>query len=166
MLDNQLQHHLVEVRPRISAVASGDVNDLCLGLLRTVLPSIDVKARAIEMGKGGSQAQSFGGGGRNETVECRHAIVIERIQGTTESIIIALCGGNAGRNEAGGGLILEAPRDEVECVVDKSQTIEHHCFDGFPDGEVPHFWVLLRRFVYDFANAKFVKHARDKAKMI
>jgi hypothetical protein len=83
------------------------VNDLCLGLLLTVIPSIDVKARAIEMGKGGSQAQSFGGGGRNETVECRHAIVIERIQGTTESIIIELCGGNAGRNEAGGGLILE-----------------------------------------------------------
>jgi hypothetical protein len=117
------------------------------------------------MGKGGSQAQSLGGGGRNETGDYRHAIGIERIQGPTEGIIIELGGGNAGRHEAGGRLMLEEPRDEGERVVDTSQTIEPHCFDAFPDGEVPHCWVLLRGFVHDFATAKFVKHARDKAKM-
>ena len=65
MLDHQLQHHVVEVRPMIAAVASGHVNDLRLGLLLTVILSIDVNARALEMGKGGSQAQSLGGGGRD-----------------------------------------------------------------------------------------------------
>ena len=99
MLDDQLQHPWVEVRPMIPAGASGDVHDIRRGHLLTVLPSIDVKARAIERGKGGSQAHALGCGGRNETVELRHAIGIERLQGTTESIIIELCGGNAGRNE-------------------------------------------------------------------
>ena len=104
----------------IAAVASGDVNDLGLGLLLTVIPSIDVQARAIEMGKGGSQVQALGCGGGNETVELRHSIGIERLQGTTEGIIIELCGGHAGRNEARGGLILEEPRDKVERMVDKA----------------------------------------------
>jgi hypothetical protein len=48
----------------------------------------------------------------------------------------------------------------------KAQTIEHHGFDSFPDGEVAPFWVLLHRLVHHFAKAKFVKHPRDKAKMI
>jgi hypothetical protein len=50
-------------------------------------------------------------------------------------------------------------------MVDKAQTIEHQGFERFPDGTVAHVWVLLRRVVHDFANATFVQHPRDKAKM-
>src|SRR6266511_4555962 len=132
----------------ISAVAAGDVNNLRLGLLPTVITAVDVKARAIEMHKGRGSSQTFRRGGGNEAVECRHPIVIEGVQGTTESIIIELGGDHAGRNEAGGGLILEEPGDEVERLIDKSQAIEHH------------------GFVNDIANAKFVKHARDEAEVI
>ena len=166
VLDKQLQHHVVEVRPMIPAGASGDVHDLRLGLLLTVRTAVDVKAGAIEVGKGRGQSQTLCRGGGNETGEFRDAVVIEGIQGTTEGIIIELCRDNAGRNESRGGLILEEPGDEGERLVDKPQTIEHHRFDGFPDGEVSHCRVLLRRFVSDVAYAKFVKHARDEAKVI
>jgi hypothetical protein len=51
-------------------------------------------------------------------------------------------------------------------LVDKSQPIEHHRFDGFPDGEVPQFRVLAGRLIEDIANAEFLKHASDKAEMV
>ncbi len=105
------------------------------------------------MGKGGGQAQTLGCGGSNETIECCYSVVVQGIQSTTEGIIIELGGSHAGRNEAGGGLVLEEPGDEVERMVDKSQAIEHHRFDGFTYGEVAHFRVLLRRFVNNVANA-------------
>ena len=62
--------------------------------------------------------------------------------------------------------MLEEPGDEVERLVDKSQAIAHHRFDGFPDGEVSHFRVLLRCEVDDVANTTFVTHAPDEAKVI
>jgi hypothetical protein len=166
VLDHQLQHPLIQVRPMISAVAAGDVHNLCLGLLLTVLTAVDVKARAIEMHTGRGSSQTFRRGGGNETVECRDPIGIEGVQGTTERIIIELGGDHAGRHEAGGRLMLEEPGDEVERLIDTSQAIEHYGFDRFPDGEVAHVRVLLGRFVNDIAHAKFVKHARGEAEVI
>ena len=72
------------------------------------------------------------------TVECRHPVGLERIQDTTAGIRIELCGGTAGRHGAGGGFVLEAPRDEIERVVDKPQAIAHHCFDGLTHRAVSH----------------------------
>jgi hypothetical protein len=166
VLDHQLQHHVGEVRPMIPAVASGDVHDLRIGLFLTVITAVDVKAGAIEVGTGRGPSQTLGRRGGQETVACRDPVVIEGIQGTTEGIIMELCRGDAGRHESRGGLMLQAPGDAVERLVDQPQAIEHHRFDGFPDGEVSHFRVLLRRFVYDVAYTKFVKHARDEAKVI
>jgi hypothetical protein len=166
MLANELQHPLMQVRPMLSAVAAGAVHHRRLGLLLTVIAAVDVTARAIERHNGRGSSQAFRRGGGNEAVECRHPIVIEGVQGTTESLIIELGGDHAGRHEAGGGLMLEEPGDEGERVLDKSQAIEPHGFDRFPDGEVAHFRVLLGRFVNDIAHAKFVKHARDEAEVI
>jgi hypothetical protein len=36
----------------------------------------------------------------------------------------------------------------------------------FPDNEVAHVWILLRRLIYTSANATFVKNARDQAEVI
>ena len=60
VFDNQVQHHLVEVRPMIPTVAPGDVNDLLLGLLVTVVAAIDMKTGAIEMGKAWGQGPGAG----------------------------------------------------------------------------------------------------------
>jgi hypothetical protein len=45
-------------------------------------------------------------------------------------------------------------------------TAEHHRFDGFTQGEVSHFRVLLRGLVEDVAYAEFVEHARHKAEVV
>jgi hypothetical protein len=166
VLDHELQHHLMQVRPMISAVAAGDVHNLRLGLLPTVITAVDVNARAIERHKGRGSSQTCRRGGGHEAVECRHPIVIEGVQGPTERIIIELGRDHAGRHEAGGGLMLAAPGDEGERLIDTSQASEHQGFDRFPDGEVAHFRVLLGRFVNDIAHAKFVTHARDEAEVI
>jgi hypothetical protein len=51
-------------------------------------------------------------------------------------------------------------------LVDKLQAIEHHRFDGFTEGEVSHFRVLVRGLVEDNAYAEFVEHASHKAEVV
>jgi hypothetical protein len=56
VFDYQVEHHLVEVRSLIPTVAAGDVNDVLLWLLGTVVAAIDMKTGAIEMRKAGGKA--------------------------------------------------------------------------------------------------------------
>ena len=51
VFDDQVQHHLVEVRALIPTVAAGDVKNVFLRLLVTVITAIDMEAGAIEMGE-------------------------------------------------------------------------------------------------------------------
>src|SRR5215216_1605911 len=103
----------------IATIALGDVYDLVLGFLVAVVAPIDMEARAIEVGNGRRKAETLGGSRRNQTIKFCHPVGIERIQSATERIIVELCRGNAGRNEARGGFMLEEPRDEIERLVDK-----------------------------------------------
>jgi hypothetical protein len=153
VLDDQLQHDLVEVGTMISTIALGDVHDLLRRWLVTVIAPIDMKARAVEVHIGWTQVQTLGGSRRDETVEFGHPRVIEGIQGATERIIVELVGSDAGRNEALGGLILKEAGHQVERLIDKPQAIEHYRFDRFPCREVPHLRVLSGGLVDDVANA-------------
>src|SRR5215813_5175106 len=81
MLHHQVQHDLIEIRAMIPAIAASNVNDVGVRLLPTIVAAIDVKAGAIEMGKGRGQPQTLGSRGGNETTEFRHPILIQRIQG-------------------------------------------------------------------------------------
>jgi cytochrome b len=69
VLDNQVQHHLVELRAMIPAGATRDVHDRLCGLLITVIAAIHVKAGAIEMRKSRGEPKTLRSGGGNETVE-------------------------------------------------------------------------------------------------
>ena len=70
--------------------------------------------------KAGVKPQTRGGGGRNEAVECRHAIVVERIQGTPERVIVEMTGLNGRGNEPREQFILKKMRDKVELLVHES----------------------------------------------
>ena len=166
LLDYQLQHDLIEVRAMVATLPLGDVHDVLRGPFVAVRTTINMKARTVEVQRGGTEAQTLGGGRRNETVECCHPVGLEDIQGTTERIIVELLGGNAGRKKSAGGLMLEEPGDEGEGLVEKPQAIEHHRFDGLTRGEVPHFRVLLGRSIDDVANAELVEHTSDKAEVV
>src|SRR5262249_29839515 len=100
VFDYQVQHHLVEVRTLVSTVAAGDVNDVLLRLLITIITAIDMEAGAIEMGERWGKPQALGGRRRNEAEECRHPIRIERIQGTAKRVIVEMTGLNARSDEA------------------------------------------------------------------
>ena len=52
VLDNEIEHDLVEIRAMVPAVALGDVDDLLVGRLRAVITAIDMETGTIEMGKG------------------------------------------------------------------------------------------------------------------
>ena len=71
MLHNQRSHDLVEVRAMIPAIAAGDVHDLFHGLFVAIVAPIDMKARALEMGKTGRKAQGLGSRRGQQAVECR-----------------------------------------------------------------------------------------------
>jgi len=166
VLDNQLQHDLVEVRAMIATITFRDVHDVLRGRLITVIAPINMKARTVEVRIARTQSQPLCGSRCNEAVEFGDSISVERIQGTTKGVIVELFGGNAGRNEAGGGLILEEPGDKIEGLIDKPQAIEHHRFDSLTYREVPHFWVLVGGLIEDVANAEFIEHASDKAEVV
>ena len=55
MLDHQLQHHLVQLGPMIPALAPGNVNDLRIGLLVTVIAPVDMESVAFEIVKRGAR---------------------------------------------------------------------------------------------------------------
>jgi len=88
--DDQIQHHLVEVRALIPTVAAGDVHDVLLRRLVTVIPAIDMEAGAIEMGARWGKPQALGGRSCNEAVECRYPISLERLQGTAQRVIVEM----------------------------------------------------------------------------
>jgi hypothetical protein len=166
MLDDQLQHDLIEVGPMIPAIPAGDVNDVFLGLRVAVVAPIDMETGAIEMRKAGRKAQALRSSRGNEAVEFGHAIAIEGIEGAAQGIIIELLWCDTRRNQSVCGLMLEEPGHEIQGLINKSEPIEHHRFDGFADGEVPHLWVVVGRLIENGANAEFVEHASDQAEVV
>jgi hypothetical protein len=56
--------------------------------------------------------------------------------------------------------------DEVELLVHKAQTVEHHGFDRMAGGHNPHGRVLLGGSINDFRDAECFKHARDQTQVI
>jgi hypothetical protein len=127
----------------VPAITAGDVHDLFYGLFVAIVAPIDMQARAIEMGKAGRKAHVLGSRSGHETVKFVHPIGIESIQSPILGVIVESLRGHAGRNQAGGRLIPKKLGDEVERLIDTPQAIEHQRFDGFPDGEVPQFRVLV-----------------------
>src|SRR5215475_9228306 len=69
VFDTQVQYHLVEVRSLIPTVAPGDINDVRIRLLVTIVAPVDMKTGAIEMGKAGRQSQALRRGRGHEAVE-------------------------------------------------------------------------------------------------
>src|SRR4030095_6881632 len=136
----------------ITAVASGNVNDVCVRLLGTVVAAIDMEAGAIEMGKGRREPEALSGRGGNETVEFRDASVIEGIQGAAQRIIMEMLGFDSRGDEALRGFILKEHRHKIELVVHKAQPIEDHRFDSVAHGDKPGLWVLLCRPIKHVAN--------------
>jgi hypothetical protein len=166
VLDHPREHDWGPVGTMIPTIASGDMHNLLVRFCGALITAVDRETGRVEMGKGRREAQTPRCRGSNETVEGPHPVSIESIQGPAERIIVELGRGDAGRNEAGGGLMLEEPRDKVEGVMHTPQTIEHHGFDGFPSCEVPHCRMLLGGAINDVPDAEFVAHASDKAEVI
>ena len=150
----------------IPTIALGDVHNLFVRSLRAVIAAIDMETRRIEMAERGRQPQTRGGRGGNEAVECRHPKIVEGIEGAPEGVIMEMAGLNAWGKEARERLVLEKMGDEVELLVDKAETVEHHGFDRMAGGHNPHFRVLLRRLINDLGDAEFFKHACDETQVI
>src|SRR5688572_26738594 len=118
-----------------------------------------------EMAERARQPQPRGRRGGNEAVEFRHLKGVEGIEGASEGVIIQMAGLNAGGKEAREGVILEKMGDEVELLVDKAETVEHHGFDRMASSHNTHFRVLLRRSINHLRDAEFFKHPRDQTQM-
>jgi hypothetical protein len=125
----------------IPTIAVGNVYDRFVGGLIAVIAAIDMETCRIEMGERGRQPQTRGCGSGNEAVEGCQSRLVQRIQSAPEGVIIEMTGLNAGRNEASDGFILEKMGHEVELLVEKAQTIEHHGFDRMAGRHNPRFRV-------------------------
>src|SRR5262249_54754130 len=126
----------------------------------------NMETRRIEMAERGCQPQTRGCRGGYEAIECRHAKVVEGIEGAPEGVIIEMAGLNAWSNEARDRLILKKMGDKVELLIDKAEAVEHHGFDRMAGGHNPHCRVLFGGSINDFCDAKFFKHTRDQTQVI
>ena len=118
------------------------------------------------MGKARCKAQALGSGRGQEAVERCDARRLEGLYGSTKGIIVALRRRNAERNQAGGGLMLEAARHEVEGLLDNPQAIAHQRFARFTPRAVAHCRVLMGSLVEDVAHPAFLQHASHQPEMI
>ena len=150
----------------LTALAFGAMHDLVRRRLGAVGAPVARQAGALELGKAGRKAQAGGRRRGNAAGACGHARGIEGLQRTPSGIIIALVGGDAGGNAPGCGRILEALGDQGEGVIDTSQALQHHGFNGFSDGAVPYGWVVVGRVVEDVTKAECVAHPGDEAEVI
>ena len=166
VLDNEVQHDLVEVWAMITAVATRDVHHLGLRLLSTVVAAIDVEAGAIEMGKSWCQPEALRRRRRNETGEFRDTIIIEQLQGASQRVIMEMLGLDPRGDEALRRFILKKPGHERELLVHKAEPIEDHRFDGAAYGDNAGLWRVLHRPVEYVADTKFVKHPGYETEMI
>ena len=153
VLHNEVKHHLVEVWAMIAAVAPGNVNHLRVRLLSTVVAAIDMETGAIEMGKHRGKPEAWRRRGRNKTVECRDAIVIEHIQGAAQRVLMEMLGRDPRGNEALRRFILKKPRDEVQLLIHKAQPIKDHRFDRVAPSNNAGFWIVLHGPVQYVPNA-------------
>ena len=94
------------------------------------------------------------------------ALVVERIEGPPEGVIIEMAGLHTRGNQARDRFMLEKMRDEGPLLVEKAQPVEHHGFDGMAGSHNPQFRVLLRRLINDLRDAEFCKHACDETQVI
>jgi len=163
VLDNQLQHDVRQIGSVVSTRATSDVYDLFVWGRVAVRASIDMATGRVEVHAGGGEAQTLGGTHRKQTVEGGHPGFIERLHRTPPGILIALGRSNPGRYASRRGRIVEESGDQSARRSDTSEANEHHRFHGFPDGEVPHGWVVLGRLLKDLAEAEGIEPASDKA---
>ena len=161
MLHDQRQHPLVEVRAMIPTRAWGDGHNLFVRGFIAMRAAIDMATRRIEMGDRGRQPQTRGSGGGNEALECRHAIGVERIEGTSEGVIMAMAGLNAGGNKARARFMLEKMGAEIELLVHEAQAVEDHGLDRMAGGHHPHARVLFGGLIKDLRDAECFKHPCD-----
>jgi hypothetical protein len=163
---HQRHHDWGESRAMITAVAPGDVHALFRGLLVAGVAPIALNARPVEGRRGGTKAQTLGGGHRDEAVACRAPLGLEDIQGPPTGIIVEWGGDHAGGQETGGGLMREEPRDQRACLMDPPHAIEHHRLDRLPHGAVSPFRGVVRGVINDIPTAEFVDHAGAQAEVV
>ena len=113
--------------------------------------------------QGPSAWQPWGG---NETVTFRHPSVVERIEGTSERVLIEVARCDGRRDQSVGRRVPKNMWDEGELWVDKAQAVEHHCLHRLAGGHQTPFWVLLGGLINALSDAEFCKHARDQAQRI
>ena len=166
VFDHPVQQHLVEVRALVPTVAAGDVDDVLLRLLVTVIPPIAMAARPIALGACWGQASALGRRGGPEAVEFGHPLGVERLQGTAERIIVAMTGWNARSDEARERHMLKKMRPEVELLGAEAQAVEAQRLDRMAGGDNPQFRGLLGGLINDLRDAEFFKHARDQTRVI
>jgi hypothetical protein len=90
MLNDQRQHDLVAIGAMISAIAFGEVHDWLRGRIVAVRATIDMQTRTVEVRRGRTERQAFGGRGGNERVEFGDPLGIESVESSAQGIIVEL----------------------------------------------------------------------------
>jgi hypothetical protein len=94
MLHHQRSHPLLAIRPMLTAVAAGDLDDVLARVFLAVLATIARETGRIARGQAWRQAQPLRGGGGHETVACRHPSGIEGLEGASQGLIVEMLGVN------------------------------------------------------------------------
>jgi hypothetical protein len=166
LFDQHVPQHGVAGRSLLPTGAPGEVHDVRIRRRVTLVAPLDMTTGASEMHQAGRHASGLRRGRGHEAVAFGHPLGIEGIHGPTPGVIVEWLGSHAGRDEAGGRLLLEEARHELERWGDTPQPLAHHRVDGVTHREVSHVWVVWRGVVEDLATAECVAHASHKAEVV
>ena len=157
---HHVQPHVVQVRPRIAAVAARAMQDRCVRRPAPVVAPIDVEPGAIKMGHGRRQPEALHGRDCQATVERCHARRLARVHGASQRLIRERLSGDPGGDEARCGGVLTAHRHTRAWWVPNAQPLEDHRVDGMAPGDTPGLWGVRRRAVEPSAQAAMVQDCR------
>jgi hypothetical protein len=165
VLHHQVQHDLVEVGALSPAVAPRDLPDMGVGLLGTVVAAVDVETRAVQMRKPRGSPQAWRGGDRHKPGAFGHTRALERLQGTSQRVILARRGFNPRGDEPVRRCGLKKEGHEVQWVVHNAHAVQDHRLDGVAHGDPASLWVVLGGVVNDGANPELINHPGHQAEM-
>jgi hypothetical protein len=161
MLHAHLPPPVGEVRALRPTRAWGAVPNLFVRGLSALLPAIALETRRLARGARGRQPQTGGSGGGTEARECRHAIGVERSEGTSEGVLMARAGVQAWGQKARERLRLEKRGDEGQRLVHEAQAGAAHGLDRMAGGHKPHARGLVGGVSHDRRDAAFFTQPCD-----
>ena len=163
---DQLQHHLIQIRAVVTAVAAGDLHHAVFRLGFTVVLAVSVKTGGIQMAEATDQTQPLDRLDGQHRIQFIHAVLVQLIQMPAQHIVVEVLRLNPWAQQPVQRFALEEVRGQIQGPIHKTQAIQDHGLDSGAHGHRPFVTVLYDHAINQFGYPEFVAHPGHHSQMI